>query len=180
MRAMVLEKAAPVATGPLHGVDRPDPSAGEGEVLLRVAACAVCRTDLQLCEGDLEMHRAPIVPGHQIVGYVEKVGAGVTRWREGDRVGVAWLGSACGVCEWCRRQGENLCERAQFTGWDKDGGYATRVSVRADFALALPEGFSDVEAAPLLCGGIIGYRALKRSGILPGQRLGFYGFGASA
>jgi propanol-preferring alcohol dehydrogenase len=149
-------------------------------IVARVAACGVCRTDLQLCEGDIALHKVSIVPGHQVVGRVESIGEGVDGWRVGDRVGVAWLGGACGVCAACRAGRENLCVKAVFTGWDTDGGYATHVAARADFALHLPEGFDDLAAAPLLCGGVIGYRSLKRSGIEPGGKLGLYGFGASA
>ncbi len=180
MRAMVLEKTAPVVSAPLRSIEMADPEAHPGELVLRVSACAVCRTDLQLCEGDVVPRRLPVVPGHQIVGTVERVGEGVGAWRAGDRAGVAWLGGACGVCASCTAGRENLCEQARFTGWDRNGGFASLVSVRADYALALPERFSDLEAAPLLCGGIIGYRALKRSGVRPGQRLGLFGFGASA
>jgi propanol-preferring alcohol dehydrogenase len=147
---------------------------------LRVAACAVCRTDLQLSEGDVSAHRLPITLGHQVVGIVEAIGDDVVDWKIGDRAGVAWLGGADGVCAYCVSGRENLCPNASFTGWDRDGGFAERITVRADFALHLPASFSDTEAAPLLCGGIIGYRALKRSGIQPGGRLGLYGFGASA
>jgi alcohol dehydrogenase, propanol-preferring len=179
-RAMVLERAAPVAAGPLHPVTREPQQPGPGLILLRVAACGVCRTDLQLCEGDLAPHKVPIVPGHQIVGRVEAVGAGVADWRVGDRAGVAWLAGTCGVCDKCRSGRENLCARATFTGWDVDGGYATHATVRADFALRIPDGFDDLAAAPLLCGGVIGYRSLARSAIQPGGRLGLYGFGASA
>jgi propanol-preferring alcohol dehydrogenase len=135
---------------------------------------------LQLCEGDLTAHRLPVVPGHQIVGRVVAVGSGVTGWRLGDRAGVAWLGGACGTCARCREGRENLCETACFTGWDRDGGYAELVTARSDYALRIPEAFDDVSAAPLLCGGVIGYRSLKVSGVRPGQRLGLYGFGASA
>jgi alcohol dehydrogenase, propanol-preferring len=177
---MVLERAAPAASGPLRAVDRAPEAPGPGMLLLRVAACGVCRTDLQLCEGDLAMRRQPIVPGHQIVGRVEAVGAGVADWSVGDRAGVAWLAGADGVCDKCRSGRENLCPRATFTGWDVDGGYATHAVARADFALRLPDGFDDLSAAPLLCGGVIGYRSLKRSAIAPGGRLGLYGFGASA
>lgn len=179
-RVMVLERPAPAATGPLRIVTREPRDPGPGQLLLRVAACGVCRTDLQLCEGDLEMRAKPIVPGHQIVGRVEAVGAGVTGWRAGDRAGVAWLAGSDGTCDKCRSGRENLCERATFTGWDVDGGYATHTIARADFALRIPDGFDDLAAAPLLCGGVIGYRSLKRSGIEPGGRLGLYGFGASA
>jgi propanol-preferring alcohol dehydrogenase len=180
MRAMQLAQAAPSGTNPLHIVARDDPEPMAGELLIRVAACAVCRTDLQICEGDLEARRLPIVPGHQLVGAVVSVGPGVENWKTGDRVGVAWLSSADGTCPHCRAGHENLCERASFTGWDRDGGFATHAVARADFALRLPEGFADLDAAPLLCGGVIGYRSLKVSGIRPGQKLGLYGFGASA
>jgi propanol-preferring alcohol dehydrogenase len=180
MRALVLEHPAPASSSPLVLEDLPDPDPAPGELLLRVAACGVCRTDLQLAEGDLTAHRLPVVPGHQIVGRVEAVGEGVTGWRIGDRAGVAWLAGACGRCAACRSGRENLCPDATFTGWDRDGGYAELTSVRADFALQLPEGFADLAAAPLLCGGVIGYRALRISGIQPGGRLGLFGFGASA
>lgn len=180
MRAMVLAQPGPIGTHPLRAMDRPDPEPGRGEVLLAVSACAVCRTDLQLCEGDLAPKRTPIVPGHQIVGRVIAVGDGVADWQIGERAGVAWLASSCGACAACRAGRENLCRGATFTGWDRDGGYATHAVVRADFALRIPDAFEDVHAAPLLCGGVIGYRALKVSGIAPEQRLGLYGFGASA
>ena len=180
MRAALLERPAPAGDGPLVVTSRPDPIPAPGELLLRVSACAVCRTDLQICEGDLEARRLPVVPGHQAVGIVEALGEGVEGWRVGDRAGVAWLAGACGDCPRCDAGRENLCEAAQFTGWDRDGGFAERLTVRADFAHALPEGLDAVEAAPLLCGGIIGYRALRLSGIEPGGRLGLYGFGASA
>ncbi|HLK37893.1 MAG TPA: zinc-dependent alcohol dehydrogenase family protein [Polyangiaceae bacterium] len=178
MRAM--ELAEPGGGSRLHAVDRPDPTPAEGEILLRVTACAVCRTDLQICRGDLAARRLPVVPGHQIVGRVESVGPNVAGWRPGDRAGAAWLGGTDGTCAACRTGRENLCAQARFTGWDSDGGYATHALVRADFALALPEGFADLDAAPLLCGGVIGYRSLRVSGVRPGQRLGLYGFGASA
>jgi propanol-preferring alcohol dehydrogenase len=180
MRALVVEQPAPVADHPLHLVELPDPAVGPGELLLRVAACGVCRTDLQIAEGDVPARRLPITPGHQVVGLVEAVGPGVAEWQIGERAGVAWLGGACGQCEFCRSGRENLCRAAQFTGWDRDGGYAERMTVRADFALRLPAEFGDLDAAPLLCGGIIGYRSLKICGIQPGGRLGLYGFGASA
>jgi propanol-preferring alcohol dehydrogenase len=165
---------------PLLPVERPDPEPGPGELRIRVAACAVCRTDLQLCQGDLAAKHLPIVPGHQLVGRVDAVGEGVPGWRAGDRAGVAWLGGADGTCGFCRAGRENLCADARFTGWDRDGGYATHAVARADFALTLPDGFADLDAAPLLCGGVIGYRSLRVSGIQPGGRLGLYGFGASA
>jgi len=180
LRAMVLERPGLDTDAPLVAREMPLPEAGTGMLVVRVAACGVCRTDLQLASGELKAHLLPLVPGHQIVGTVESVGRGVTAWRAGDRVGAAWLGAACGVCEACRGGRENLCQEAQFTGWDLHGGFATHVAVRSDFALHLPPSFDDVEAAPLLCGGIIGYRAFKRSGIEPGGKLGLYGFGASA
>jgi propanol-preferring alcohol dehydrogenase len=164
----------------LHDVRTPDGDPGPGEIAVAVGACGVCRTDLQLVEGDLPARRLPVVPGHQVVGRVTAVGEGVVRWRPGDRVGVAWLAGACGACDACRSGTENLCPHAQFTGWDRDGGYAETMIARADFALPVPEAFDDVGAAPLLCGGVIGYRSLRRSGIEPGGRLGLYGFGASA
>lgn len=180
MHAMQLARPGPIATHPLRGVDVPEPSPREGEILVRVSACAVCRTDLQICEGDLSARKLPIVPGHQIVGKVERVGRDVGGFTIGDRVGVAWLGGTDGTCVHCREGRENLCVAAQFTGWDLDGGYATHAIARADFAFHLPDGFADLDAAPLLCGGVIGYRSLKVSGIRPGGRLGLYGFGASA
>jgi propanol-preferring alcohol dehydrogenase len=181
MRALVLERPGPLAAGePLLLRDVPDPEPGPGELLLRVAACAVCRTDLQLVEGDLTARRLPTIPGHQVVGRVETVGAGVDGWVVGERAAVGWLAGTCGTCRACRTGRENLCGAARFTGWDRDGGFATRIVVRADVALRLPDGFDDLSAAPLLCGGVIGYRSLVVSGIRPGGRLGLYGFGASA
>jgi alcohol dehydrogenase, propanol-preferring len=180
MKAMVLEKPAPIGERPLERRERPVPEPSAGELLLGVAACGVCRTDLQICEGDIPSHKLPVVPGHQIVGRVEALGEGVTGWQTGDRAGIGWLASACGKCAQCLAGRENLCADARFTGWDRDGGYADYVTVDAGFALCVPEGFGDLQAAPLLCGGVIGYRSLKRSGIKPGGRLGLYGFGASA
>jgi propanol-preferring alcohol dehydrogenase len=180
MRAMVLARPRPIEEAPLHLERREPPKPGPGEILLKVAACGVCRTDLQICEGDLGAHRLPIVPGHQIVGHVEAIGDGARGFSIGQRAGAGWLASACGDCPACRAERENLCPDARFTGWDRDGGYATHALVRADFAFVLPDGFDDLAAAPLLCGGVIGYRALLRSGIRPGGALGLYGFGASA
>jgi propanol-preferring alcohol dehydrogenase len=180
MRAMELVRPGLAATRPLRLVERADPVPGPGEILLRVTACGVCRTDLQLCEGDLEARQLPVVPGHQAVGRVEGLGPGVAGWSVGDRAGLAWLGGADGSCAKCRAGRENLCADARFTGWDRDGGFATHLVARADFALRLPDGFDDLDAAPLLCGGVIGYRSLRVSGVQPGQRLGLYGFGASA
>ena len=180
MRALLLEHPAPAAQAPLALRDLPDPEPAAGELLLRVAACGVCRTDLQLAEGDLGARRLPIVPGHQIVGRVEAVGAGVSGWAAGERAGVTWLAGACGRCAHCRDGRENLCELATFTGWDRDGGFAELATVRADVAARLPVAIGDLAAAPLLCGGVIGYRSLRVCGIERGGRLGLYGFGASA
>ncbi len=180
MRAVRLVHPGPIDTNPLVVEAIADLEPGPGELLLEVAACAVCRTDLQLAEGDLPAHRLPVVPGHQVAGRVAALGPGVSGWQMGQRAGVGWLGGSCGACDFCVSGRENLCLNAQFTGWDLDGGYADLIAVRADYALALPDHFPDLEAAPLLCGGVIGYRALKVSGIRPGGRLGLYGFGASA
>jgi propanol-preferring alcohol dehydrogenase len=180
MRALQLAKPGPIAARPLHAVEMPDPDPGPGEIVIAVTACAVCRTDLQIVEGDLQARHLPIVPGHQVVGRVARVGRAVAGWREGDRAGVAWLAAADGTCSLCASGRENLCVEARFTGWDRDGGYATEIATRADFAHRLPTGFDDLAAAPLLCGGVIGYRSIKLSGIRPGGRLGLFGFGASA
>jgi propanol-preferring alcohol dehydrogenase len=180
VRAQQLRTPAPADERPLRAVALDDPVPGRGEVLVDVAACAVCRTDLQLCEGELEARRLPIVPGHQIVGRIAATGEGVDAGRVGQRVGIAWLASTCGRCRFCLTDRENLCVRARFTGWDRDGGYAERTVARADFVYELPDGFDDLAAAPLLCGGVIGYRSLKVAGVRPGMRLGLYGFGASA
>ncbi len=180
VRALLLDRPGPAATRPLRLAELPDPIPAAGELVLRVAACGVCRTDLQIVEGDLVARKVPIVPGHQVVGRVESIGSKVVGWAVGDRAGVAWLGSADGTCTQCVAGRENLCPSARFTGWDRDGGYAERIAARADFAFRLPDGFADLAAAPLLCGGVIGYRSLKVSGIRPGGRLGLFGFGASA
>ena len=180
MRAMRVGRPRPAAEDPLEAVELPDPQPGAGELLLRVAACAVCRTDLQIATGDLLPHRSPVVPGHQAVGVVVALGAGVQGWAVGDRAGTTWLAGVDGTCEFCRTGRENLCRAARFTGWDTDGGFAELTTVRADVAVPIPAGLDDVEAAPLLCGGVIGYRALRLSGIGAGGRLGLYGFGASA
>jgi propanol-preferring alcohol dehydrogenase len=169
-----------VEESPLSLRDLPTPQPGPGEILLRVRACGVCHTDLHTVEGELALPRLPVVPGHQVVGTVAEVGEGVRTFRPGDRVGVPWLYSSCGTCAFCRRGEENLCENAQFTGLHVDGGYAEYMVARADFAYPIPEHFSDAEAAPLLCAGIIGYRSLRLSEVKPGERLGLFGFGASA
>ena len=179
MRAMQLDRPAPVGDSPLHAVERAVPEPGPDEVLVRVSACGICRTDLHVVEGELPLVCSPIVPGHQIVGRVEHVGGGVRDRRVGERVGIAWLGRTCGTCAHCVAGRENLCERAEFTGYHADGGYAEYTVVREDFAYAIPDVFDDAEAAPLLCAGIIGYRALRLSRVAPGQRLLMYGFGSS-
>jgi propanol-preferring alcohol dehydrogenase len=180
MLAARLERPAAAAAGPLVLRGLADPLPGPGELLIRVTACGVCRTDLQLAEGELPPRLLPITPGHQAVGVVESLGEGATGWATGDRAGVAWLASTCGACAHCRAGRENLCVAATFTGWDRDGGFSTHLVARADFAHRLPAAFPDLAAAPLLCGGVIGYRSLRVCGIQPGQRLGLYGFGASA
>lgn len=180
MKAWILEKQAPVETHPLTLVELPDPHPGPGEVRLRVRACGVCRTDAHIAEGDLPLHKSPLVLGHEIVGIVDEVGEGVTHFRAGDRAGVTWLNHACGECKFCRMGKENLCENARFTGWDADGGYAEYTVVPADFALPLPEAPSFAEMAPWMCPGTAGYRALRLSGVQEGQKLGLYGFGPTA
>ena len=182
MRALVLARPGPLDgdPGPIRLAEVADPEPAPGEIVIRVAACAVCRTDLQLVEGDLAAHRLPTIPGHQVVGRVEAVGRGVDGWEVGARAAAGWLAGACGTCPACRSDRENLCSDAIFTGWDRDGGFAERIAVRAAFAFPVPDGFDDLAAAPLLCGGVIGYRSLVVSGIRPGGHLGLYGFGASA
>jgi len=180
MRAMVLRQPRPVDENPLDMAEVPLPEPGKGQVRLRVLACGVCHTDLHTVEGELELPRLPLIPGHQIVGLVEKRGPQADRFQVGNRVGVGWLGWACGQCSFCQRGEENLCPNARFTGLHLDGGYAEYAVVDERFAYPLPERLSAVEAAPLLCAGIIGYRALRLSEIKPGERLGLYGFGASA
>ena len=180
MKAWVVRRPGPIDGAPLAFVDRDDPVPEAGEIRVRVATCGVCRTDLHLAEGDLAPHHADVVPGHEIVGVVDAVGPGAGRFRHGDRVGIAWLRRTCGECRFCRRGDENLCLTPAFTGWDADGGYAELAVVDERFAYAIPASFSDEQAAPLLCAGIIGYRALRRAALPPGGRLGIYGFGASA
>lgn len=180
MRAMRLNETKPVSEAPLTLVETAVPEPGPGQIRLHVHVCGVCHTDLHTVEGDLDLPHLPLTPGHQIVGTVEKLGPGSQRYQVGDRVGVAWLYWACGECEFCTEGRENLCVRAKFTGLQADGGYADYLVVDEEFAFAIPGVFSDEHAAPLLCAGIIGYRALRLSGIQPGQRLGLYGFGGSA
>jgi propanol-preferring alcohol dehydrogenase len=158
----------------------PDPEPGPGQVRVRVSVCGVCRTDLHVVEGDLPVHRPHVVPGHEVVGVVDALGPGARRFEPGQRVGVPWLGHTCGRCRFCRRGAENLCLEPRFTGWDLDGGYADALVADEDYVLVLPDVFTDEEAAPLLCAGIIGFRALRRAEVPPGGRLGIYGFGGSA
>lgn len=199
MRAWVVHQPGPVATGPLRLTERAVPEPGPGELLIRVLACGVCRTDLHLAEGDLPPRSPDITPGHEVVGEVvatgpagpglpagaggqggAPAGAGTTRFRPGDRVGAAWLAGTDGTCEYCRHGKENLCPASVYTGWDIHGGYAEYLTVSDAYAHPLPGGFSDAELAPLLCAGIIGYRALRRADIPPGGSLGIWGFGGSA
>ena len=196
MKAMLLRQIAPIDSAPLELVDLPIPEPGPDEVRIRVRCCAICRTDLHVIEGDLPRQKLPIIPGHQIVGTVDKIGAAADRFaatrrgapapakntalRLGQRVGVAWLRHTCGQCGYCAAGQENLCESARFTGYHADGGYAEYAVAPADFVYQLPEPFGDVEAAPLLCAGVIGYRALRRCNLRPNSKLALYGFGSSA
>ncbi len=183
MKACVLGSPAPVDTRPLEFIDAELPVPGKGEVLIRVRVCGICRTDLHIVEGELPVRLARVIPGHQVVGEIAGLGAGVTELRAGQRVGVAWLHRTCGQCRYCRAGRENLCEQADFTGWTTNGGYAEYVVAPARFVYSLPAGFDDLQAAPLLCAGIIGYRSLRLTGIerekWNGARLGIYGFGAA-
>jgi propanol-preferring alcohol dehydrogenase len=180
MKAMLLSENRPIAASPLAPSDVPDPLPGPGEIRVRVSVCAVCRTDLHVIEGDLPPVRLPLVPGHQVVGRIDLRGEGAVRFAPGDRVGIAWLHRACGACIFCRAGRENLCVAPLFTGYHRNGGYAEYAVVPEPFAYPIPEAFSDAEAAPLLCAGIIGYRALRRAELPPGGRLGIFGFGSSA
>jgi alcohol dehydrogenase, propanol-preferring len=177
---MVLESPKAAEENPLVLAELPPPAPGAGEIRVRVAACGVCHTDLHIVEGELALPRLPVVPGHQIVGVVDALGPGARAFREGDRVGIPWLHWTCGECRFCRQGLENLCERARFTGFHDDGGYAEAAAVPESFAYPMPPNFSDLQAAPLLCAGIIGYRSYRLTGVAPGDRLGLYGFGASA
>lgn len=180
MRAITLATPANIESGPLRLTQLPQPIAAPGELLVRVRACGVCRTDLHVAEGELPPKRANVVPGHEIVGVVEALGEGSRRFSIGERVGIAWLRETCGRCAYCLNQRENLCPNARFTGWDHDGGYAELAVVREDFAYKLPAAIDDEHAAPLLCAGIIGYRAIKRAEVKRGSTVGIYGFGGSA
>lgn len=180
MLAMVLGRTADIHESPLVPLEVPDPQPGPREVRLKVHCCAICRTDLHVIEGDLPPVKRPVTPGHQVVGVIDRLGADCRKLRVGERVGIAWLRHTCGTCSFCRTGRENLCERSQFTGYHHDGGFAEFAVVPEEFAYPIPEAFSDVDAAPLLCAGIIGYRALQRAQLPAGGRLGIYGFGSSA
>ncbi len=180
MKAWSVSTPGPITTGPLRLGERPVPEPAEGQVRVKVSVCGVCRTDLHLAEGDLVPHRPGAVPGHEVVGRVDAVGPAAPRFQVGERVGIAWLASTCGACPYCRRGSENLCRRPQFTGWDIDGGFAEYAVADERYVYPLPPGLDDESVAPLLCAGIIGYRALRRSALPSGGRLGIYGFGASA
>jgi alcohol dehydrogenase, propanol-preferring len=180
MKAMMLEFPAPISADPLRLVKLPPPAPGPGEILLEVNCCGVCHTDLHIVEGELPLQHLPLIPGHQVVGTVKELGRGVNRFQPGERVGLSWLNQACGQCRFCRGNQENLCDRVQFTGFHRDGGYGEFVTAPAAFAYPLPPSLADITVAPLLGGGIMAYRALKLSNIQPGGRLGLYGFGSSA
>jgi len=177
---MVLEQIAPIQNNPLHEMQIPDPIPAEHEIRVRVRCCAICRTDLHVIEGDLPAQKLPVIPGHQVVGIVDQLGPGCTRFKIGDRIGIAWLRWTDGACRFCKSGRENLCPASRYTGYHDDGGYAELAVVHEDFAYPIPEVFSDIEAAPLLCGGIIGYRAMRRSQIQAGGKLALFGFGSSA
>jgi alcohol dehydrogenase, propanol-preferring len=180
MKAAAVYEPKPIESNPLKLIELDVPAPDRDEILVRVLACGVCRTDLHVSEGDLPPHHPRIVPGHEIVGVVERCGPAANRFKPGERVGIAWLRETCGVCVYCRRGDENLCPNARFTGYDHDGGYAEYAVVREDFAYRLPEQLGIEESAPLLCAGIIGFRALKRAGVKPNTTVGLYGFGGSA
>lgn len=180
MKAMILDVCGPPQSRPLRLMNVPVPVPGHGEIRLKIAACGVCRTDLHITEGELPPAKSRLIPGHQVAGEVDGIGPGVEGFRLGEPAGATWLHSTCGRCEFCAAGKENLCESARFTGLDADGGFAESMVVPASHAFTLPKGLSPFQAAPLLCAGVIGYRSLKISGIRPGQRLGLFGFGASA
>ena len=180
MRAMVLSRPAPIDAAPLRLTELPVPAPGTNEIRVRVEACGICRTDLHVIEGELPPQADRIVPGHQVVGVVDRCGPDARRFRDGDRVGIAWLRWTCGTCRYCRRGQENLCPGARFTGYHADGGYAEYAVVSEEFADPVPAALGAAEATPLLCAGIIGYRAVRRAEVTPGCRVGLYGFGSSA
>jgi alcohol dehydrogenase, propanol-preferring len=179
VKAWVLPKPGPVESNPLELREMPVPEPGAGEVLVRVNACAICRTDLHVVEGELPPRKPNIIPGHQIVGVVERLGAGATKYQIGARVGIAWLHKTDRTCSYCSSDRENLCDHPEFTGYTVDGGYAQYATGHQDFVYPVPDGFADLQAAPLLCAGIIGFRCLRVSGIAPEGNLGIYGFGAA-
>lgn len=180
MRAMLLERPAPIDADPLRVVELREPEPGHRMLRIRVEACGICRTDLHVIEGELPPLRPSVIPGHQIVGRIDQLGPGASRFQLGTRIGIAWLRETCGTCTWCASGRENLCASARFTGYHENGGYAQHAVVHEDFAYQIPEQIGAAEATPLLCAGIIGFRALRRAEIRPGCRLGLYGFGASA
>lgn len=180
MKAMILDSSAPIESGPLELVNLPDPVPRAGEVRIRVSCCAICRTDLHVIEAELPAQKRPVIPGHQVVGVVDQVGPGCSRIGPGQRAGIAWLRETCGHCAYCASGRENLCDSSRFTGYHADGGFAEYAVVPEGFAYLIPEIFTDLDAAPLLCAGIIGYRSLMRSNLPPGGTLGLFGFGSSA
>lgn len=180
MRAIQLSTAAPINSAPLQQVEARFPGPGPDAVGLRVQACGLCHTDLHLVEGDLPLHKTPLIPGHQVIATIERLGENVTGFKIGERVGVPWLHTTCGACEFCRRGQENLCDHARFTGWDVDGGYADHMLAEASALVPIPPRFSAEQAAPLLCAGLIGYRSLRLAEVQPGEHVGLFGFGASA
>lgn len=180
MRAWRVTRPGPVQERPLELLECPAPEPGPKEIRVKISTCGVCRTDLHIAEGDLPARRPQVIPGHEAVGRVDALGEGAVRFEIGARVGIAWLRHTCGTCRYCRRGDENLCPQSRYTGWDADGGYAEQAVVDEDFAYALPDAGDDVTTAPLLCAGIIGYRALRRARLPEGGRLGIYGFGGSA
>jgi len=180
MRAWVLERPGPLEQGPLRLVEMPEPEPGPDEICVQVDCCGLCRTDIHIVEGEIDLPVLPIVPGHQPVGRVVRRGERARRFEEGARVGLAWLHRTCGACADCARGDENLCRQAIFTGYHVPGGFAEQVKVGEDFAYALPDGLDDLHAAPLLCAGIIGFRALRQADVTRGERVGLYGFGSSA
>jgi len=180
MKAMVLRQRAPIETSPLRAVEIEPPRPHPGEVRVKVRCCALCRTDLHVVEGDLTGGKLPVIPGHQVVGVVDQLGDGCKQLKPGDRVGIAWLRHTCGTCRFCATGRENLCPCSKYTGYDADGGYAEYATVPEDYAYPLPDGIGDIDASPLLCGGIIGYRAVKRANVQCGGTVALFGFGSSA
>jgi propanol-preferring alcohol dehydrogenase len=180
VKAYILEKQQPLENRPLQCRDIPIPEPGPGDIRIKVNICGACRTDLHIIEGELPAHKLPLIPGHQIVGTVDKTGTGVSSWKIGERVGVPWLYKTCGKCKFCLNEQENLCDNAQFTGYDADGGFAEFTIAPQDFVYRLPDNYTDIEAAPLLCAGVIGYQAFQKTGLKKPGRLGLFGFGSSA